>query len=102
MQTVQLLKLVSGEEVLGRVSLDRSSVYTITMPVIIIQDQNNMGFEPFMPYAESDSFDIASDKIIFACKPTAALESHYISATTPEDTSIIDTSAAPSQQGIIV
>tara|TARA_R100000541_G_scaffold57073_1_gene66934 strand:- start:487 stop:798 length:312 start_codon:yes stop_codon:yes gene_type:complete len=103
MQTVQLLKLISGEEVLGRVSQDRSGTYTIAMPVVIIQDQNNMGFEPFMPYADSESFDIASDKVIFTCKPTSALESHYIAATTPQEApSIIDTSAAPSQSGIIV
>ena len=100
MQTVQLLKLVSGEELLGRVSCDDNAVYTITMPVTIVQDESNMGFEPFMPYSDSDSFEISGDKVILAANPTASLKDYYINATTPAETeSVIDLSAT---SGIIV
>tara|TARA_B110000977_G_scaffold19258_1_gene23198 strand:- start:1203 stop:1505 length:303 start_codon:yes stop_codon:yes gene_type:complete len=100
MQTVQLLKLVSGEELLGRVSRDDNAVYTITMPVTIVQDESNMGFEPFMPYSDSDSFEISGDKVILAANPTVSLKDYYINATTPAETeSVIDLSAT---SGIIV
>jgi hypothetical protein len=105
MQTVQLLKLVSGEELLGRVSRDDNSnyldaVYTITMPVTIVQDESNMGFEPFMPYSDSDSFEISGDKVILAANPTVSLKDYYINATTPAETeSVIDLSAT---SGIVV
>lgn len=100
MQTVQLLKLVSGEELLGRVSCDDNAVYTITMPVTIVQDESNMGFEPFMPYSDSDSFEISGDKVILAANPTVSLKDYYINATTPAETeSVIDLSAT---SGIIV
>jgi hypothetical protein len=100
MQTVQLLKLVSGEELLGRVSCDDNPVYTITMPVTIVQDESNMGFEPFMPYSDSDSFEISGDKVILAANPTVSLKDYYINATTPAETeSVIDLSAT---SGIVV
>ena len=101
MQTVQLLKLVSGEELLGRVSCDDNAVYTITMPVTIVQDESNMGFEPFMPYSDSDSFEISGDKVILAANPTVSLKDYYIHATTPTEgsESVIDLSAT---SGIIV
>lgn len=100
MQTVQLLKLVSGEELLGRVSCDDNAVYTITMPVTIVQDESNMGFEPFMPYSDSDSFEISGDKVILAANPTVSLKDYYIKATTPAETeSVIDLSAT---SGIVV
>ena len=100
MQTVQLLKLVSGEELLGRVSSDDNGVYTVTMPVTIVQDENNMGFQPFMPYADSDSFQIAGVNIILAVNPTEALKDYYIKSITPqEEPSVIDLSAT---SGIIV
>jgi hypothetical protein len=106
MQTVQLLKLVSGEELLGRVSCDDKQclcpVYTITMPVTIVQDESNMGFEPFMPYSDSESFQISGDNVILVANPTVSLKDYYINATTPQEASVIDTSAAPSQSGIIV
>lgn len=100
MQTVQLLKLVSGEELLGRVSSDDNGVYTITMPVTIVQDESNMSFEPFMPYSDSESFQISSDKVILAANPTVSLKDYYINATTPAKAeSVIDMSAT---SGIIV
>jgi hypothetical protein len=104
MQTVQLLKLVSGEELLGRVSCDDKQclcpVYTITMPVTIVQDESNMGFEPFMPYSDSESFQISGDNVILVANPTVSLKDYYIKATTPAETeSVIDLSAT---SGIVV
>ncbi len=101
MKTVQLLKLTTGEEILGRVSY-ADGLYNITMPVNIVQDDSNMGFEPFMPYAETESFDFSEAHIVLACDPTPTLADYYLKATTVEQASMIDTSAAPSQQGIIV
>jgi len=103
MKTVQLLKLTTGEEILGRVSFD-NGLYNITMPVNIVQDSENMGFEPFMPYAECESFDFDSSHVILAVNPTSALTNLYLHATEANEGGggLIDTSAAPSQQGIIV
>jgi len=92
---IKLLKLVTGEEVLARTDVDRAGMYTLKMPVIITQDDVNLGFEPFMPYAASDTFEIAAEKVVFACDPTAALADHYV-----QSTSSIDMSAA-TPQGVI-
>jgi len=94
---IKLLKLVTGEEVLARTDVDDAGMYTLKMPVTITQDSTNLGFEPFMPYAASDTFEIDAAQVVFACDPTAALADHYV-----QSTSSIDTSAAPSQSGIIV
>jgi hypothetical protein len=65
------------------------------MPVTIVQNDVNLGFEPFMPYAASDTFTIAGEKVVFNCDPTAALVDHYV-----QSTSTIDMSAA-APQGVI-
>ena len=82
MKNVQLLKLISGEEVLGTVEV-KSDLYTITMPVTIIQNDNKMGFIPFMPYAQSESFDISKVNVILMVEPTAALKDHYLKSISP-------------------
>ena len=85
-KNVQLIKLISGEEVLSRVNV-KSGIYTLTMPVTIVQDETNLGFEPFMPYSMSETFDIRKENVVFACTPTAALTDHYLKSTSPIDTS---------------
>ena len=92
---VKLLKLITGEEVLARVIIDDYGTYVLKMPVTITQDDVNLGFEPFMPYAASDTFTIAGEKIVFDCDPTAALSDHYL-----QSTSAIDMSAA-APQGVV-
>tara|TARA_R110000744_G_scaffold106774_1_gene203147 strand:+ start:315 stop:605 length:291 start_codon:yes stop_codon:yes gene_type:complete len=92
---IKLLKLVTGDEVLARVDVDRSGMYTLKMPVTITQDDVNLGFEPFMPYAASDTFEIDAAQVVFSCDPTPALGEHYI-----QTTSAIDMSASQ-PQGII-
>ena len=86
MQKVQLLKLTSGDEVMARTQV-KSGLYTITMPVTIVQDENNLGFEPFMPYSSSDTFDIRKENVVLVCDPTVALKDHYLKSTTTLDTS---------------
>ena len=92
---IKLLKLITGEEVLARTDVDRAGVYTLKMPVTITQDSTNLGFEPFMPYAASDTFEIDAAQVVFSCDPTAALADHYV-----QSTSSIDMSAA-TPQGVI-
>ena len=86
MKNVQILKLISGDEVMARTQV-KSGVYTLTMPVTIVQDENNLGFEPFMPYSLSETFDIRKENVILACTPTTALTDHYLKSTTPLDMS---------------
>ena len=86
MKNVQILKLISGDEVMARVQV-KSGLYTLTMPVTIVQDENNLGFEPFMPYSASETFDIRKENVMYTCPPTAALADHYLKSTTPLDMS---------------
>ena len=86
MKNVQILKLTSGDEIMARTQV-KSGVYTITMPVTIVQDENNLGFEPFLPYAGTDTFDIRKENVLIACDATAALKDHYLKSTSPIDTS---------------
>ena len=92
---IKLLKLVTGDEVLARTDVNSAGMYTLKMPVTITQDDVNLGFEPFMPYAASDTFEIDAAQVVFTCDPTAALSDHYV-----QSTSSIDMSAA-TPQGVI-
>jgi len=82
---VQLLKLISGEEVLARAEV-KSGTYVLQMPVTIVPGETTITFEPFMPYAASDEFRIDKQNVMFVCIPTAALADHYLKTTSPLDT----------------
>tara|TARA_B100001093_G_C26833681_1_gene1017342 strand:+ start:2088 stop:2357 length:270 start_codon:yes stop_codon:yes gene_type:complete len=81
---VQLIKLISGEEVLSRTEV-KSGTYVLQMPVTIVPGETTITFEPFMPYASSDEFRIDKQNVMFACTPTAALTDHYLKTTSPLD-----------------
>ncbi len=85
-KNVQLIKLISGEEILARTQV-KSGIYTVTMPVVVVEDENNLGFQPFMPYSMSETFDIRKESVLLTCTPTAALTDHYLKTTSPIDTS---------------
>jgi hypothetical protein len=82
---VQLLKLISGEEVLSRSEI-KSGTYVLQMPVTIVPGDTTIAFEPFMPYASNSEFRIDKQNVIFTCTPTAALTDHYLKTTSPLDT----------------
>lgn len=91
---VTVLRLTSGEEVVGKVVETNLGAITITKPVVLIAQMVQMGpgqppqaqlqFAPFMVGAEeADSFSFAKDRLTVApLKARQDIASNYLQATT--------------------
>ena len=84
MQTL-ILRLTSGEELIGKVSLDGvAATYTIQKPFILIPvGDGKIGFAPYMPYANhGDGLEISDIFVVFETEPVKEMEAKYIEAST--------------------
>jgi hypothetical protein len=81
MSNVQILRLTSGEELIGRVETN-DGFYTIKKPYILIpMGEGRIGFVPYMPYTKAeDGIDIGGDHVMFALDPMSEMETQYTSA----------------------
>jgi len=86
----QIVKLSSGEELIGQVSdveLEGRTFIEIESPAVImlIPDQNNeqkfgIGLAPYAPYAESGKVQIMPGHVVALMKPSVSLLNEYNSA----------------------
>lgn len=84
MQTL-ILRLTSGEELIGKVSFDETTAsYTIQKPFILIPvGDGKIGFAPYMPYANhGDGLEISDIFVVFETEPVKEMEAKYIEAST--------------------
>lgn len=84
MQTL-ILRLTSGEELIGKVSFDGdTATYTIQKPFILIPvGDGKIGFAPYMPYANhGDGLEISDIFVVFETEPVKEMEAKYIEAST--------------------
>jgi hypothetical protein len=84
MQTL-ILRLVSGEELIGKVSFDEETgSYTIQKPFILIPvGEGKIGFAPYMGYANhGDGLEISEIFVMFQTEPVKEMEAKYIEAST--------------------
>ena len=96
MKNIQLLRLTSGEEVIGNVSDTDDSWYIEDAIVMIPAGEGKLGFMPWMPYTKAaDGVSIPKKHVMFVVEPIADLKDQHTQAT-----SGIDLSAA-SGKGII-
>ena len=103
MKEVKLIRLVSGEEVLGDIKQEREG-YTVREAYVLIPGgEGKIAFMPFQPYCKvaERGIHIKEEHVLFICEPVDELANQIISQSTAAN-SVIDTSAAPSTSGIIV
>jgi len=100
---IQILKLSSGEEVIGQVTdivVDERQIIVLQKPaVIILQPTENdgkysIGLAPYAPYAHENTMHIMPQHVIAVMQPTSQMKDEYnthygSSIITPKKQSII-------------
>ena len=72
---IKIIKLVSNEELIGDWNRETN---TITDPVIMIPvAKDQLGFQPWVPYAEEESMVIKEQHIIVVLTPDMKLQNEY-------------------------
>ena len=84
---IQILKLSSGEELIGTVSdfeVEGRQVIKMDKPAVIImqpvegqKDKFGIGLAPYAPYAEQNSLNIMPTHVIAVMQPTDNLKNEY-------------------------
>jgi len=82
MSEVKILRLTSGEELIGKVTQSEEYAYNIKKPYILIpMGQGQIGFAPYMPYTKAeDGIEIPHIHVMFALQPMIEMENQYTSA----------------------
>ena len=84
--TVKVLKLTSGEEIIGTTLAYAESDTIIKKPIVIqiAMDENGepqVGMGIYCPLSDEDQLRIRNDAILFSYKPVAQLLNQYQSMT---------------------
>lgn len=82
---VKVLKLVSGEEIIGKVKKENGK-YHIEDPlkIIMVPSGNGIGMAlaPYVPYTTNEKIDINEEHVMLEIEPMEDLKSGYISEVT--------------------
>ena len=84
MDQIQLVRLVSGEEILAKIE-ESDGFVKFEKPHIIIPTQGKgIALMPWCPYStiQDDGVTVPSDKVMFTAKPHVELAKEYTTATT--------------------
>lgn len=83
MANIRIIKLITGEELLGDVT-DQGLTYSIKNAVIVAlvpsranPQQPSIGLAPWMPYAKDDPVIIAKQHVVYDAKPVKEMENNY-------------------------
>jgi len=83
MANIRIIKLVTGEELLGDVT-DQGLAYSIKNAVIVAlvpsranPQQPSVGLAPWMPYAENDPVVIPKQHVVYDAKPVKEMINNY-------------------------
>jgi hypothetical protein len=85
---IQIIRLSTGEELIGEVSVDESGGYVISKPAILgmIEGEEgvpNMVLQKYLPHSEQGediSIRINSDHVMFTFSPLSEILNHYNSS----------------------
>ena len=77
MNKIKLIRLTSGEEILVHVVNETGLTLTVTDPVLLIPNKDQIGFIPYLSYCELDTMTIKKDHIMFNLVPTDDLKAQY-------------------------
>ena len=82
MSNGQLVRLVSGEELIGNVKEDDGFVYIEDAIIMIPAGEGKLGFMPFMPYTKAaDGIEIPRKHVMFIVEPIDDLKDQHRQAT---------------------
>ena len=80
MSEIKIVRLQSGEEVMGKV-VESDSGVTITDPAILLPaGDNRIGLAPFMPYAAFTELTLKDRHIMFVLDPIEEFANQYTQA----------------------
>jgi len=81
MSEVKILRLTSGEELIGKVTQSDNSYNIKKAYILIPMGQGQIGFAPYMPYTKAeDGIDIPDMHVMFALQPMIEMENQYTSS----------------------
>jgi len=92
--SVQILKLVTGEDVIARVDVAEDA-YTITKGFRLAVTQEGLMMAPLCPFSKDDILTIEKDRIVFMTDPDSEIETEYMNQT-----SNIITASGPTIAGV--
>lgn len=77
------LKLVSGEEIIGKLEFKDANTIKLSKPVQIVASQKGMGFAPIcISIDDASTFSFLCDHVLFSALTRKELVDAYIQATT--------------------
>jgi hypothetical protein len=83
MNEITTVKLVSGEEIIGRLAEKSDTSITLSKPVQIVASQKGMGFAPLcISIDDASEFKFQLMHVLFTAPTRTELEEAYIKSTT--------------------
>lgn len=77
------LKIVTGEELIGKLTEIGDDFYAIHRPLVLVMSQQGLGLQQWTFTANVDkSFKISKDKIIMIAETVKEMANQYLSGTT--------------------
>lgn len=77
MNTVHLVRLSSGEEILCNLE-ETATSYVLLNPTVIIPTQgSNIGLSNWLPYAKNERIEVGKEFVLFITEPVEALAKQY-------------------------
>jgi len=80
MSEVKLVRLKSGEELIGKYTINEGGTAHLDSPVILVPTgEGSVGLMPYMPYTNvaDDGMDLPDDFVLFVLDLKPELENHY-------------------------
>ena len=72
---IKVVRLVSGEELIGKWNEEKN---TITNPVVMIPiAKDQLGFQPWIPYSEDEEITLKDQHIVVILTPDTKLQNEY-------------------------
>lgn len=80
---VVTLKIVTGEELLGKLMEITDTYYAIQRPLVLVMSQNGLGLQQWSFTANMDkAFKINKDKVIMIAETMKEMQTQYLEGTT--------------------
>ena len=83
MSDVKILRMVTGEDVIAKISKDSVGNYTLNKSFVIIPRQSAPGkpiqlmMTPYVPYADEDTITVSANKVVTSVKPKSDILNSY-------------------------
>ena len=77
MNQIKLIRLTSGEEILCTILQENEVRKFVKDPVLLIPNEGQIGFMPYLSYCEIDKLMIKEEHIMFNLVPTDELKENY-------------------------